>query len=50
MPNQRAEGTSLRSLAVEVELWDAAKAKAAERGEKISEVILRKLREYLDEE
>lgn len=49
MPNKRAEGTRLRSLAIEVELWDAAKDKAAERGESLSEVIRRKLREYLDE-
>lgn len=49
MPNKRADGTRLRTLAAEDELWDAAKAKAALRGESLSEVIRRKLREYIDE-
>jgi predicted HicB family RNase H-like nuclease len=47
MPGKRADGVKLRNVGVE--LWKAAKAKAAERGESLSEVIRRKLREYVTE-
>jgi predicted HicB family RNase H-like nuclease len=49
MPGKRADGVKLRNVGVEDELWKAAKAKAAERGESLSEVIRRKLREYVTE-
>jgi hypothetical protein len=49
MPGKRAEGTSVRNFGCEDDLWEAAKAKATERGESLSEVIRRKLREYADE-
>jgi predicted HicB family RNase H-like nuclease len=50
MPGQRAEDVKLRNVGVDEALWSAAKEKAAARGESVSEVIRRKLREYLDEE
>jgi predicted HicB family RNase H-like nuclease len=49
MPGKRADGVKLRNVGVDDELWDAAMAKANERGESLSEVIRRKLREYLHE-
>ncbi len=49
MPGRRAEGVKLRNVGVDDELWDAAMAKAKERGESLSEVIRRKLREYVEE-
>lgn len=49
MPGKRADGVKLRNVGVDDELWEAAKAKAAASGESLSEVIRRKLREFLDE-
>jgi negative regulator of replication initiation len=49
MPGKRADGVKLRNVGVDDELWDAAMAKAKDRGESLSEVIRRKLREYLQE-
>ena len=49
MPGQRAEDVKLRNIGVSNELWDAAMARAKARGEPLSEVIRRKLREYLEE-
>lgn len=39
-------GTTLRNLRVDDELWQAALARATERGEALSEAIRRFLREY----
>lgn len=49
MPGKRADGVKLRNVGVDDDLWSAAMKKAAERGESLSEVIRRKLREYLAE-
>lgn len=37
----------LRSVGVPDELWEAVKARAAERGETVTDVILRALRRYV---
>ena len=42
----RETHTPPRSVRIGSELWDAAKAKAAERGETVTQVIARALREY----
>jgi predicted DNA binding CopG/RHH family protein len=44
-PNQPA--TPNRTIRVSDELWDAVKRKAADRGETVTDVILRALRRYL---
>ena len=43
-------GTRLRNVRVADGLWEAAKAKAAERGETLSDVVRRALREYVEDE
>jgi predicted HicB family RNase H-like nuclease len=45
MPNQWK--TPARSVRVRDELWNAAKVAAEERGESISAVLVRALREYV---
>ena len=45
MPNQPK--TPLRTVRVDGPLWDAAKAKAAERGETVSDVMRRALAVYV---
>lgn len=40
-------GTTLRNVRVTAELWDAAKAIAAERGETLSDVIRTALERYV---
>jgi len=47
MPNQPA--TPARSVRVGVGLWNTAKAKAAKRGETVTDVIVRALRAYVDD-
>jgi hypothetical protein len=44
-----SKGTAHRTLRVEDERWEAAKAKAAERGENLSEILRQRLREYINE-
>jgi hypothetical protein len=39
--------TPLRNVRVADELWDAAKERAAENGETLTEVIVRALRRYV---
>lgn len=39
--------TPLRNVRVAEELWRAAKAKAEERGETVTDVIVRALRRYV---
>ncbi len=39
--------TRARGVRVPDELWDAAKAKAAERGETVTDVIVRALERYV---
>lgn len=45
MPNQPA--TPNHSVRVDQELWDAAKERAGERGETITDVIVRALKAYV---
>lgn len=45
VPNQPA--TPNRTIRVPDELWEAAQRKAADRGETVTDVILRALRRYL---
>jgi hypothetical protein len=45
MPNQPK--TPARSVRVGVDLWQAAKAKAEERGETVTDVIVRALERYV---
>lgn len=40
-------GTPKRTIRVPNELWDAASAKAAERGEHLSDVVRRALERYV---
>jgi predicted HicB family RNase H-like nuclease len=47
MANQPRPGNEARAVRVETELWDAAKAKAAEKGETVSDVIRRALERYV---
>jgi antitoxin component of RelBE/YafQ-DinJ toxin-antitoxin module len=44
---KRETHTPNRVVRVEDELWDAAKAKAAERGETVSDAIRRALKRYV---
>lgn len=48
MPNQPK--TPARSIRVGVLLWEAAKAKAAERGESVTDVVIRALESYVRSE
>ena len=41
------EGTPLRNVRVADDLWQAAMAKAAERGETLSDVLRRALEKYV---
>ena len=45
VPNQPK--TPKRSVRVPQELWDAVKAKAKERGETVTDVVIRALQRYL---
>ena len=45
-----SRGTTHRTVRIEDALWNAAKAKATERGEKVSDAIRRALIEYTKEE
>lgn len=47
MPNQPRPGNPARAVRVEAELWEAAKEKAAARGETVSDVIRRALQRYV---
>jgi hypothetical protein len=47
MPNQPRDDNPARAVRVPDELWDAAKAKAAGRGETVSDVIRRALERYV---
>ena len=40
--------TPARSVRVGVDLWNAAKTRAAERGETVTDIVVRALREYVD--
>lgn len=48
MPNQPQ--TPLRAFRVPDELWEAVKRKAADRGETVTDVLIRALRRYLRED
>lgn len=41
--------TPLRAIRVDPELWDAAKRRAAQRDESVSDVIRRALQSYVDQ-
>jgi antitoxin component of RelBE/YafQ-DinJ toxin-antitoxin module len=45
--NQPRQDNPARAVRVEDDLWDTAKAKAAERGETVSDVIRRALKRYV---
>ncbi len=47
MPNKPRPGNPARAIRVEDELWKAAQAKAAERGETVSDVVRRALERYV---
>jgi len=47
MSNQPRPGNPARAVRIEDELWNAAKTKAAERGESVSDVIRRALERYV---
>lgn len=47
MPNQPRPGNPARALRVEDALWKAAQAKAAERGESVSDVLRKCLERYV---
>lgn len=47
MPNQPRSGNPGRMVRVEDALWQAVQAKAAERGETVSNVIRRALERYI---
>lgn len=47
MANQPRPENPARAVRVEDALWEAAKAKAAERGETVSDVIRRALERYV---
>lgn len=47
MPNKPRPGNPARAVRVEDELWDAALAIAAERGEALSDVMRDALRRYV---
>lgn len=46
MPNQPRPGNPARAVRIEDALWNAAKERAAERGETVSEAIRRFLERY----
>lgn len=48
MPNQPRPDNPARSVRVPAELWRATKERAAERGETVTDVILRSLEEYVN--
>lgn len=45
MPNQPK--TPQRTIRVTSDVWEAAKTRAAERGETVTDVLVRALREYV---
>lgn len=47
MPDQPRPGNPARAVRVEDHLWQAAQAKAHERGETVSDVIRRALERYV---
>jgi predicted DNA binding CopG/RHH family protein len=47
MPNQPRDDNPARAVRVPDPLWDAAKARAAERGETVSDLIRRALQRYV---
>lgn len=47
MPNQPRKDNPARSVRVPDELWDAAKERAAERGETVTDVVIRALKRYV---
>ncbi len=47
MPNKPRPGNPARAVRVEDELWKAAQAIAAERGESVSDVIRQCLQRYV---
>ena len=46
MPNQPRPSNPARAVRIEDELWEAAKKRAAERGETVSDAIRRFLERY----
>lgn len=48
--NRQSGKTPLRAIRVQSDLWDAAKKKASENGETITEVVRKALAEYIGAE
>lgn len=46
MPNQPRKDNPARSIRVPDDLWQAAKDRAAERGETVTDAVIRALRRY----
>lgn len=46
MPNQPRPGTKAHNIRLEDDLWEAAKQRAAERGETVSEAVRKFLIRY----
>lgn len=46
-PNRR--GTPVRTVRIPDEMWEALRARADERGETVTDIVLRALRQYLRE-
>ena len=44
-----SRGTTHRSVRIEQELWDAAKAAANENGDNLSDIIRKALQQYVDQ-
>lgn len=42
-----SKGTKVRTVRIDDALWDAAKAKADERGDNLSEILRARLQEYV---
>jgi plasmid stability protein len=49
MPNQRAAGVTVRNIAVDDQLWQRTKEKAAAEGVSAAEKVRRLLKAWLDE-
>lgn len=47
MPNQPRKDNPARSVRVPDDLWNAAKTRAEERGETVTDVLIRALKRYV---
>jgi plasmid stability protein len=47
MPQDTSNHTRIRNIRVPDEIWEAAKVRAAERGETVTDVLTRALKRYI---